>query len=69
MRWHRIDEHLIQRALEAPDWEEPSVEGRINRWKRIGERFLRVTYKEEPERIVVISAVIKRTPPRERDQS
>lgn len=69
MRQHRIDEELVQLTLQAPDWEEPSIEGRINRWKRIGERFLRVTYKEEAERIVVISAVFKRTRPRPRDQS
>ena len=69
MRWHRIEEDLVRLALETPDWEEVSVEGRINRWKRVGERFLRVTCKDDPERIVVISAVFKRRPPRGRDLS
>jgi len=69
MRWHRIEEDLVRLALETPDWEEVSVEGRINRRKRVEKRFLRVTFKDDPERIVVISAVFKRRPPRGRDRS
>ncbi len=63
MRWHRIDESLVVETLGAPDREEPSGPDRINRWKRVGERFLRVTCREEPGRIIVISAVFKRRPP------
>jgi hypothetical protein len=36
----------------------------MNRWKRFGDRLLRVTYREEEERIVVISAVFKRRAPK-----
>ena len=69
MRWHQISEDLIHATLQAPDWEEPSGAGRINRWKRVVDRFLRVTYREEPNRIVVISAVFKRRPPERRGQA
>jgi hypothetical protein len=68
MRWHEIDEELIRRALDTPDWEDPSVADRRNRWKRVADRFLRVTYREELERIVVISAVFKRRPPGRRGE-
>ncbi len=63
MRWHQISEDLIHTTLQAPDWEDPSVAGRMNRWKQVADRFLRVTYREELERIIVISAVFKRRPP------
>jgi hypothetical protein len=69
MRWHQISEDLIHASLRAPDWEEPSVFNRINRWKRVADRFLRVTCREEPDRIVVISAVFKRRPPGRRGQA
>jgi len=60
MRRHGISPELIEHALLAPDWREPSVGGRINCWKRVADRYLRVTYREEPEEIVVIAAVFKR---------
>jgi hypothetical protein len=66
MRWHGVTEDLIRQTLDAPDWEEPTVGGRMNRWRRIADRFLRVTYRDEPDRIVVISAVFKRRPPGKR---
>lgn len=64
MRWHGITEDLVAQALERPDWEEASVHGRTNRWKQIGERFLRVTCRESTDWLVVISAVFKRRRPR-----
>jgi hypothetical protein len=69
MRWHQISEDLIHATLAAPDSEEPTVAGRINRWKRVADRFLRVTFREEPERIVVISAVFKRRLPGRRGRA
>ena len=59
MRMHGITEAEIDSAIERPDFTEPSVEGRINVWKKIGDRFLRVTYKDEG-RILIITAVKKK---------
>jgi len=67
MRWHRISEELIELTLEAPAWEEQSIGDRMNRRKRVGNRFLRVTFKDEAERTVVITAVFKQRPPRGRE--
>ena len=64
MRWYRISEELIHETLRGPDWEAPSVRDRINRWKRVEDRFLRVTCRDESEQIVVIPAVFKRKDPR-----
>jgi hypothetical protein len=60
MRMHGITEAEIDLAVENPDFSEPSVEGRINVWKKLGDKFLRVTYKDEPARILVITAVKKK---------
>jgi uncharacterized protein YuzE len=51
MRWHEIDLELIEQTLGTPDWWERSVGGRINCWKRLQGRYIRVTYREEPEEI------------------
>lgn len=66
MRWHRITDVLVEETLPSADWEESSAAGLANRWKRVADRFLRFTCREEAERIVVISAVFKRRPAGER---
>jgi len=57
MRWHEISEELIEQTVRLPEWEESSV----------ADRFLRVTCRVEPGRIVVISGVFKRKAPKRRD--
>jgi hypothetical protein len=56
---------LVEQTARLPEWEEASRRGRINRWKRVEGKFLRVTVREEAERIVVITAALKRTAPSE----
>ncbi len=51
----KIDPADITAALEHPDVVLPSVKGRSNAIRRTGDRFLRVTYKEEFDRIIVVT--------------
>ena len=44
------DRHVI----EDPDFLEQSIKGRLNAFKFINGRYLRVTFKEEPEHIFII---------------
>jgi hypothetical protein len=60
MRMHRIVEKEVESALQNPAHLEPSVEGRFNAWIETSGKFLRVTYKEEEDKFLVISAVKKR---------
>jgi hypothetical protein len=69
MRWRGIGEDVVRQTLERPEWEESSAMGRINRWKRIADRVLRVTFREEPDGMVVISAVFKAELPRRRGEA
>jgi hypothetical protein len=62
MRWHRSGDGLVEQTVRGAEWRESTAAGRVNAWMAVGERFLRVTYREEIDRIVVISAVFKRLP-------
>jgi hypothetical protein len=35
MRQRRIGDDLVHVTVQEPDWEESSVAGRVNRWKRV----------------------------------
>lgn len=39
---------------------EPLSEGRLNAWLKTSEKYLRVTYKKETDKILVITAVKKK---------
>jgi len=41
----------------VPDFVEPSLGTRFNAWKKISEKYLRVTYFEAEEETVVLTAV------------
>ncbi len=55
MRLYDITLEQISQTLSAPDHIVPSLKERYNAYRRIGERFLRVTYREEKERYVVVT--------------
>jgi hypothetical protein len=59
MRLHRVSEAEVESAIQKPEYLEPSVEGRLNAWMKVNEKFLRVTYREERDKILVITAVKK----------
>jgi hypothetical protein len=59
MKCRKISEEEVRLALSNPDKVETSIKGRINVYKTIGERYIKVTYKELPDEILVISVVDK----------
>ncbi len=59
MKWRRIEETEVIETIKSPERTEPSVFGRMNAYKSIGAKLLKVTYIEEGDNIVVISAVDK----------
>jgi len=60
MRMHGISESEIEDAVSDADFTEPSVEGRINVWEKSADKFIRVTCKDEPARMMIITAVKKK---------
>jgi hypothetical protein len=60
MRWHKITESEIESAILSPEFVGPFSETRLNAWKKLSERFLRVTYEEKNGELLVITAVKKK---------
>ena len=57
MKWRGISAEEIKVVLEKPDKIEKSYHDKMNAFKIMGRRKIRVTYKIEPNRIIVISVV------------
>ncbi len=60
MRWHRISESEVEEAIQRPEFLESSTEGRFNAWIQTSNKFLRVTYTEEADRYLIVTAVKKK---------
>ena len=59
MKWRKISEEEVLDALNRPERVEQSVRGRMNVYKAVGARHLKVTYREFSEEILVISVMDK----------
>jgi hypothetical protein len=64
MRWRGITEQDVSACLGSPGFTEPASGGKKNAWLKVAGKFLRVTYRQEAHRTVVITAVLKRKGPR-----
>ncbi len=64
MRWRGIREQDIAACLSSLEFTESASGGKKNAWLKVGEKFLRVTYRQEARRTVVITAVLRRKGPR-----
>jgi hypothetical protein len=59
MKWRHIEEEEIREAVNSPDSIEDSRHGRKNAYKEIGGRLLKVTYKHDEEKLIIITVMIK----------
>ena len=59
MKWRKISEDDIGDVVNSPDYFEYSVHDRINAFKMIQGRLLKITYKSEGNEIIVITAMVK----------
>ena len=59
MKWRRISEEEVYLTLENPDNIEKSIRDRKNAYKAIAQRYVKVTFREFPDKILVISVVDK----------
>ena len=59
MQWRRISEEEVYLVIENPDKIEESLKGRINVYKSLGRRYIKVTYKKFSSEILIISVVDK----------
>lgn len=59
MRWRKISEEEVTDALEYPEEIKDSIKDRKNAFKHINEKWLKVTFKKEDGKIIVITAIDK----------
>ena len=59
LKWRKISVANVELAVISPDKLEPSEKNRINAYKIISDRVLRVTYQKYDNRIQVITALWK----------
>lgn len=59
MKWRRISKEHVQAALQQPDSMETTGFGRMNAYKMIAGRLLKVTASHEGTVVTVITAVWK----------
>lgn len=62
MKEREVAEEEVEAAINEPDYVEASVKERQNAYKFIGNKFLRVTFKEETSNILVITVTIRKRP-------
>ena len=59
MKWRNISEQEVEEVLRLPEKSESTVRGRLNVYKTIGNRYLKVTYKDFGDYVLIMSAVDK----------
>lgn len=66
MKEREVMEEEVELTINAPDFNEQSVRGRTNAFKFINDRFLRVTYREELDHILIITVTMRKKTFKER---
>jgi len=62
MKERGVSEEETETTIKEPEHIEPGMKGRKNACKFIGGRFLRTTFKEESNHILVITVTIRKKP-------
>ena len=57
MKWREITEEEVWDTVLYPENTEDSIKGRKNAFKHIGNKWLKATFKEEGDRIIVITVI------------
>ncbi|MBI4208987.1 MAG: hypothetical protein HY538_04695 [Deltaproteobacteria bacterium] len=65
MRWRKIDPKKVEESIRNPDAVERSTEGKMGVWLKTSDGFLKTTYVEENDEFFIITAVMKKRPPKE----
>ena len=59
MKWRNVSATETIAVLEQPDREEKSTNNRINAYRLLNDRFLKVTYKREGSDVMVVTVIEK----------
>lgn len=59
MKWRKITNSEVEDTIISPEKVEDSIMNRKNAYKHIGERYIKVTFKEKDDIIIIITAMDK----------
>ena len=59
MKWRNVSATETIAVLEQPDREEKSTSNRLNAYRLLNDRFLKVTYKREGLDVMVVTVIEK----------
>ena len=59
MKWRNVSTTETIAVLEQPDREEKSTSNRINAYRLLNDRFLKVTYEREGSDVMVVTVIEK----------
>ena len=59
MKWRKISEEEIKDTVLHPEEIEDSIKGRKNAFKRVGQKWLKVTFVKENDKITIITVIDK----------
>ncbi|MGA1864759.1 MAG: DUF4258 domain-containing protein [bacterium] len=59
MKWRKISEDEVRNAILDPEEVQDSIRGRKNVFKHINKKWIKVTFKEEDDKITIITAIDK----------
>ncbi len=59
MKWRRISQVEVEQTIKEPEKTELTRVGRKNAFRAIGDRYIKVTYRELKDEILIISVVDK----------
>lgn len=62
MKDRSVNEDETELTLEKPESVENSVKGRLNAFKFVNGRYLRATFKDEPDHILVVTVAVRKKP-------
>ncbi len=62
MKDRKVSQEEVEIAMDNPDFSQPGVKKRTNVFKFVSGRYLRVTYKEESDHILIITVTIRKKP-------
>lgn len=65
MRKFGINPGIVKKVLEKPDFVESSIKGRKNIWRKLQNKYYRVTCLEESNKIIIITVTPKEKMPKE----
>ena len=62
MKDRKVNQEEVELTIKNPDFLKQSIKGRINAFKFINERYLRVTFKEALDQFFIITVTVRKKP-------